>query len=262
MRHRQFQECFAPPRVHQETGPLCGILQTGGVWGTDDRVPIEYSSRVPWRSICSLQIQFADYPKVRWGTGAVVGRRVIMTAGHCVYAPDLGWAKSVRVTPGQNRANGGPFGSWSTRLVRSVGPWVTGDSRQTPTRQWTSPYDYGAVLLEEPIGDRTGLLSFAAASDIALRNLVVYTAGYPVDKPEGTLWASAGAIERVEATRLYYSMDAAEGNSGGPVFDFDSKSNDRTIVGIHTAWTSGGNSAVRITPEVEKKFREWIREFS
>ncbi|MFN0054903.1 MAG: trypsin-like serine peptidase [Planctomycetales bacterium] len=249
--------------LHSATGVAAApTAQNGGVWGNDTRTQIEYTTRAPWRSICSLQMRFPNFSRVKWGAGAIVGRRVIMTAGHCVFDPQLGWAQSVVVTPGQNRASGGPYGSYTTNLIRSVDPWVNGDAKGTLTQQLSSPYDYGAVIVETPIGDQTGLMSFGAVPDPALAGLIVYTAGYPVDEPLGTMWATAGQIQTVSPTRLDYLLDVAEGNSGGPVFDFDPTTNGRTIVAIHTAWTPQADSGVRITPAVAAKYRAWIQEFS
>ncbi len=74
------------------------------VIGADDRVRVTNVTAFPWRVICSLQIRAQDGS--RWiGTGWLIGRRTLITAGHCVYIHDRGgWATRIEVIPGRNAA--------------------------------------------------------------------------------------------------------------------------------------------------------------
>jgi protease YdgD len=63
--------------------------------GKDERVPIE-STAWPWQAIGRVNI--ADRVMRRYCTGTLVGARLVLTAGHCLYDFRLGrWAKPEHV---------------------------------------------------------------------------------------------------------------------------------------------------------------------
>jgi len=70
----------------------------------DDRVRIEDTTVYPYSSICKLII-YAPNGYVYVGTGFLVGSADghgyhVLTAGHCVYGPDMGgWAVAIEVVP-------------------------------------------------------------------------------------------------------------------------------------------------------------------
>lgn len=88
--------------------PDSSILEV--VIGDDDRREVTVTKQYPWRCICSLLITAADGSN--WiGTGWLVGPRVLLTAGHCVYIHTRGgWAEQIEVIPGR-RGTERPFGS-------------------------------------------------------------------------------------------------------------------------------------------------------
>ena len=226
---------------------------------------IIHANKPPWSHICSLQFTYKDYPHVKWGTGTFIGNRVILTAGHNVYNPELHWPERCVVIPGHSKPSGGEYGRYVTDRMRTVEPWIEEESRKPLSERLISQYDYGAVFLDEPIGEIVGKMPFTAADPELLLNLPVHTAGYPVDEPIGTLWWQYGTIREVTTARLFYDILTRKGQSGGPVFDFDPETKQRAMVGIHTSFLplmGGRGSGVRITPQIEHKLRKWVREHS
>jgi glutamyl endopeptidase len=221
------------------------------VIGTDDRQQVGNFKDYPWRCIASLRITANDGSG--WiGTGWLVNRRVLLTAGHCVYMADHGgWVKQIEVIPGRN-GNTFPFGSCVATGFRSVLGWTRDNNRD---------YDYGVILLPEncAYGDRLGWFGYQVRNDDDLKTQTVNISGYPGDKPQGTQWFLSGGVKKVETFEFEYDIDTAGGQSGSPVWIMQ---NDglRYGLGVHTDGSVNGNSATRVTQEVFNNVTAWIKE--
>jgi glutamyl endopeptidase len=220
-------------------------LYTETVCGADDRVRISPATSLPWRWICKLFITFPDGARFV-GTGWMIGGRTVMTAGHCVYSRgNGGWASSVEVVPGMDGASR-PYGSLVGTSFRSVTGW---------TQDGKPEFDYVAIILPNcSLGNRVGWFGFAYLNDSTLNNMLVNTAGYPGDKPNGTMWFNAGSISRVEERKIYYMIDTIGGQSGSPVWRY--LNGERHAVGVH-AYGGCPNSATRITKPVFDNMLAW-----
>lgn len=219
------------------------------VIGKDDRVRVMNTKIVPWKRICHLKITAAN-GKSFLGSGAFIGPRTILTAGHCVYLHSQGgWAREIVVTPGRN-GDEAPFKKYMAQSLRSVRGWVVGKTRN---------YDYGAILLSRNanISPEIGAFGFSALADNMLRNARLNTAGYPGDKPAGTMWFHGRRAKAVLPQSLLYDIDTAGGQSGSPVWIRQGRVGSRLIVGIHTNGATSGNSATRITHEVFTNLKTW-----
>ena len=221
------------------------------VIGRDDRVQIANTRALPWKRICYLNIKTAT-GKSYLGTGFFVGPRTIITAGHCVYMhSQRGWVREITVIPGRNGLET-PFKSFTATSFRSVKGWVTDKSRN---------YDYGAIILPKNvvIPSEIGAFGFASYSNQSLLSKKLNTAGYPGDKPSGTLWFHGRKAKSVSARTITYDIDTAGGQSGSAVWVQDN-SGRRTVVGIHTNGALSGNSATRITKPVFENLKRWRAE--
>lgn len=220
------------------------------VIGTDDRIRVTNVKAYPWRAICSLKIQAADGSG--WiGTAWLVGKRTLLTAGHCVYIHDRGgWASRIEVIPGRNAAER-PFGSCFATSFRSVVGW---------TQKGLRAHDYAAIILPEDCdyGTQLGHFGIANLSDATLNNMTVNLSGYPGDKPPGTHWFHARNLESITPDVLTYDIDTAGGQSGAPVWRL--LNGERHAVGIHTNGSPAGNSATRINSAVYSNIMQWIAE--
>jgi V8-like Glu-specific endopeptidase len=119
--------------------------------------------------------------------------------------------------------------------------------------------DYGAVFLNEPIGNALGQFGYAAVPNSTFGRVAVNIAGYPDDKePPGSLWWHERRVERATSNALLYTIDTCGGQSGAPVWFVDGVK--RTVVGIHGNGLDRANMAARITADVFANIQRWNQE--
>jgi glutamyl endopeptidase len=227
-------------------------IQPEAVLGTDERVRVKATKQFPWRCLASLLITARDGSQ--WiGTAWFVSPRVLITAGHCVCikggtAPAReGWVKQIQVMPGRNESEM-PFGSQLATEFWTVKGW--GDSGE-------EAYDYGAIILPDAFPDDLGVFGFAVLGDSTLRKRIINVAGYPGDKPAGTLWHDSRAVANLSPDKVHYEADTAGGQSGAPVYLIQ-PDRQRVAVGIHAYGGASTNSATRISSQAYANIHTWI----
>lgn len=226
----------------------------------DRRKQVLETDLLPWRMLCSLEIESATgLPYV--GTGWFAGPRTVITAGHCVYDPiELGgWAKRINVIPARNGEPNPDFGDSASKEFSTTDRWL---EAQDPD------FDYAAIHLSEDLGTEVGSFGIGVLPDSELQNRLVNVAGYPVSPGNGRFqYFHANRIKAVTARRVFYDIDTMGGQSGGPVWVYLDGSEEPTVIGIHAygvgAVPAGlnvvANSGPRILPEVLALIREWIQ---
>ncbi len=216
----------------------------------DDRRQITSTANHPWRMTASLLITAKD--DSRWiGTGWFIGPNTLITAGHVVYIYDKtrperhGWVKRIEVMPGRNGSEL-PYGSASAEVFHSVIGW---------TEDGNHEYDYGGIKITSNLGSVVGSFGFGVLSRDELLGTTGNLAGYPGDKPSGTLWYDSNRIASVTSRKVYYDIDTAGGQSGAAVYRI--QSGERTAFGIHAYGGATTNSATRITTPVHQNLTNW-----
>ena len=222
------------------------------VIGDDGRRRISPADKYPWRAHCALRITARDGSQ--WvGTAFFIAPRVLATAGHCVFihsgsASRHGWARQIEVMPGRDGASL-PYGTAVATRFYSVRGW---------TENRDDEYDYGVIILSEPLGSRTGWLGYGTYSDGNLVGRIANLSGYPQDRGNGTeQWYMAGRIASVGTRKVYYPIDSFGGQSGSAVYRIINGS--RFAVGIHAYGvdSTGFNSATRISRPVFDNLKAW-----
>ena len=216
----------------------------------DDRKQVLNTTAVPWKRICHLEIVAANGKKFL-GSGALVAPRTVITAGHCVFMRQQGgWVRSITVTPGRNGASK-PFGSCKAVGLRSVRGWVNSGQRD---------FDYAAIILPTSCHiPNVSAFGFASLQDQELRSRKLNTAGYPGDKPPGTMWYAGRKATSLTPRTIVYNTATMGGQSGSPVW-LRRADGARLMVGIHTNGAMSGNSATRITAPVLANLKRWRQE--
>jgi glutamyl endopeptidase len=230
---------FGPPPPRRET-----------VHGPDDRVQIRNTSVYPWRAHASLVVTAAD--NSMWiGTGWFIGPHTLVTAGHVVYikgsdvAGRDGWVKSISVMPGRNGSRL-PYGAVTSRTFHSVVGW---------TEDGDENYDYGAIIIPTALGDQVGVFGFGVYTDSVLEGSVANIAGYPGDKPNGTLWYDHQQIASASSRKVHYDIDTMGGQSGSAVYRI--VNGNRFAVAVHAYGGAATNSGTRITTPVYNNLLNW-----
>ncbi|HMO25943.1 MAG TPA: trypsin-like serine protease, partial [Tepidisphaeraceae bacterium] len=216
------------------------------VFGPDDRTQITGTTTFPWRTIGRINTGCS---------GAMIGPYHFLTAGHCVHSggPGGAWFTDVQVSLAQNGSERF-YGTANATWMRTYTAW-------TNSSDWS--WDWALITLDRNIGNFTGWMGREWNGTTAHYNgTTVNTAGYPGDKPFGTMWYATGPIGTSTSTHFFYNgtMDTAGGQSGSPVWRFDGT--NRYILGVH-AYGDGGNGwneAVRLTSGKNTDLNNWITE--
>jgi glutamyl endopeptidase len=203
------------------------------------------------RATCLLQIRFPKSQKIHQGSGFIVAKHLVLTAGHCVYSKgDGGWAEWIRVVPGSSKlADEPPFGAYIGSKVFSVSGW---------TDKQASEYDYGAIVVDDDAMSAkvNATIGILALTDERLKQSKFLILGYPGEKsPQGSQWRSVPSkqLEEVLPLRVKHEIDSTAGTSGSPVLDGSS------AIAIHS---DGGcpNAATRLTEaRRDKVLNEWAK---
>lgn len=194
--------------------------------GEDDSYEIIKTSELPYKAVCNLKTYWdtngdgvSDY--ISGGSGCMIGRRILLTAAHVIYNPKRG-GKCVGVDayPAQMRYYT-PYGPYSgTKL------FVNNDYHE----QINTDDDWGLVILDNCVGDKTGWLELRNCTDELMLGKDVSVIGYPQGKDDNriTMWRSDGKVIKETDEVLRYDCDTTGGCSGGPVIDSNNE-----IVAIH-----------------------------
>jgi V8-like Glu-specific endopeptidase len=194
--------------------------------------------------ICQLIIKFPGGTEV--GTGWFGGPSTLFTAGHCVYNKSLGGrAKSITVW-------------WPLNGLKQIAT----DWNCTPEWQKTGSeiYDFGFVHLPVKSED---WFSYGDYKDPQFPGKPVHVFGYPNDEkqqqPNPSLIGEVGYLDRADKSQLYYKVDTGGGQSGAPLFIWDSTSSHALSVGIHNYGSDRRaiNYATRITADIVSRLNAW-----
>ncbi|MDQ3280252.1 MAG: trypsin-like serine protease [Acidobacteriota bacterium] len=189
----------------------------------------------PFRAVVYLKVMRQQGFPIR-GTGFFVSERVLVTAAHNLPA-DL---TSISVYVKLNGTTSGP-------------PFVTTDRRVNPGFASNTRGDYGAVIIEERVGEATGWFVIPTNPSAPAAGSIIEMSGYP--SPGFRQLRGSGPIVSVDSQTLLYGIDTEFGDSGAPIW-IDTAPFP-LLVGIHRA---ENGIAVPITAQVSQRIRGWISE--
>ncbi|XP_013390759.1 uncharacterized protein LOC106159115 isoform X2 [Lingula anatina] len=225
------------------------------VIAADERLRVTPCTSQPYRWICYLEITTVTGLTYK-GTGffnTMLGPGkpgLILTCAHNLYIHNHGgYAKKIRVYPGRDMGNT-PYGHFTVypECFKVPDAWLESKSPE---------YDYGALFVTDPnlIPKAVYGFGYRLLDDSDLEKRVITIAGYPGDKPDGTLWVAGGTIGRVLPYAVHYDNDTEGGQSGSPVWTWDKY--NWMVVGIHGYGGSMRNSARRLTADLVRQVYAW-----
>lgn len=223
-------------------------FQTEVVIGFDDRIRISPANRWPWAVHGHMEMTFPDGRRFI-GSGTMINRHHVLTAGHCVFSRDNGgWATEVIFQAA--RDDGAlPFGTSSAVRLLSVAGWTNGENPE---------FDMGMLILGDELGERTGWHGIVTGPEAMLSNHRVNVSGYPGDKGGRTLWTHKDVIKSVTDTKVFYDIDTAGGQSGSGVWSVWDGHAGEKVCAIHTTGSQSGNGAVRIDRDKFDRIIGWM----
>ena len=176
--------------------------------GPDNRVRITNTTAWPHRALGALIVTYQD-GKQFVGTGTLVNKHHVLTAGHLVYLKARGgWVTSVQFNAAQDEANV-PYGSaFATRLITFKG-WK---------EEGLFEYDTGMLILDRDVGNQTGWMGLITTEDEDLSGHQVTVEGYPSDKGGRQRWGASAPLHDVESHLIKYDIFTALGESGAGVY--------------------------------------------
>lgn len=261
-------------RVQAATNALCqsepnGVWPSGiapsaeerargsGVQGTWNPTVVTRTEVFPTSSVVFIESDLESC------TGSLYSSNTVVTAGHCLHQGGV-WARWVRVYPARHGTQC-PFGTVRSTQFYSTKGWVESSREE---------FDYGAIKLPQPVGDKTGWLGYAWTDDATLKatpvRLVGYSSHFITSPPPPQPFAQSMKEKPADLSPqfVFYAIDTLPGDSGAPVF-----SDDGLIRAIHTRGCekhdatqhcpSQGkprerlNYGVRITTRVAQNLKAW-----
>jgi V8-like Glu-specific endopeptidase len=200
----------------------------------DSRVHEIHTTRFPFNTVCHLGRDFGD-GLWRGCSGALIAPRLVLTAGHCLLNHRLGRAPArVRVAPGRRDRDTMPYGAIVSSRYFVPAPYRAATGARAGDRP---EHDYGLVVLPRPFPRITRFMPVRALPTAELERLrhrrLITIAGYPADRPVGTMWRHTERLKRIAPRRLFYSVDTCPGHSGSPVW-YQGPAGPR-IIGVHTS---------------------------
>lgn len=210
------------------------------VFGIDERSRVTNPNDFPNRAVAKIVLTYPD--GIASCTGSVIGRRAVLTAGHCVHRAGVGWASSATVTPAFNSGtNPAPFGQSSAIQFFSTSGW---------TADHDEDYDLAVIILADELGAITGYMGLAALSDEALNSFGFDLNGYPGDLGGGQdQYHASGPVESYDGELVYYEVDSGPGQSGSGLRGVNAYTQHVFAVhsGVGTHWFEQDNQSVRLT---------------
>lgn len=236
-----------------------GQTRTLRVFGTDERQLVTNTTQFPWSSVGLVQSIWRKSDSlavVSTGSGALIGERVVLTAGHTVYDHDEGWADEILFVPGKNGLTE-PYGrAYSVRTITQRG-WVEDHDNR---------YDIALIVLDHSLGQQAGYFPIAVESADFFENRNLNSAGYPGESKSGEYqYHSYGTASGLNDGLIRHMLDSEPGQSGSPLWYYEPSTEVRRIVGVLTGSrevAAGGQvvDAFNVGVHINSAFADWIQE--
>jgi V8-like Glu-specific endopeptidase len=234
MYHPKLGTTPQPTRLRRFDGrPVIPVTNQSFVYPPEDR-KVYYPSAYPWNCIGRVDV----YPTATadnftsWGSGVLVGNRIVLTAGHVAAEIDpKNW--KIRFTAGMYA--GSPVSGPGAVSYVSDAKWFSGG---------LSGHDYAVLRLYQPLGSTLGYFGYKGYDTGWNGGNYWYLAGYPFDiaNEQSPSYQNGIAVLGVDAgsdsgMELEHHGDIASGDSGGPFFGFWTGESYPSVVG-----TTSGHS--------------------
>lgn len=231
----------------------------------DSRINIANPERFPFNTVATIRYdKDCQHDLKAWGTGALVGPHMLLTAGHVVYNR----AKEKKNQTCNYIQPGAYHDPATNHIVYPYGERTISDTKYKKTNnKWADPtysperdVDYGAIRLVCPFEDIDTYIPLVFDFTPSFVNM----SGYPSeDLPDSTSlgdqWRDAGDVTSVLDRQLYYDIRSTGGASGAPVWTFNSSDQTRRLIGVNAAHSTQCNGlGPRLVWQNEALILDWL----
>ena len=195
----------------------------------------------PYRQTCRVIAQ-TENNTTFFGSAAIVGPKVVLTAAHCVFDVNNNKAKLLnwKIQPGYNYGDVyGPQCGWDK--VYYTKNWMQDDDAE---------YDWAICVLEQDVGSVGSLIAQSYSSNSEIENETATVLGYPVQQKygfSGDYQYKSGGDKIVKAYENYFTYNGfiCEGFSGGPILR-----SDNVMIGIQARFRDTTSYGIRISQDI------------
>ena len=193
------------------------------ILGDDDRGGVEHPKMAPYAPIALLHAFIGNETGAQaLGTGWFIGPRTVVTAAHVVHGrafPPKWLAGRVVGWPGYQQSADENF-AFTTHRVTVHPQYVQSQDRR---------FDIAVLTLTEDM-PLPSIFKLDAADDPTVADAEIRVAGFPGDKGGLAMYEASGRVVAAEEEHLFHDADAAEGQSGAPIWIPGS---EPRVIGVH-----------------------------
>ena len=165
-------------------------------------------------------------------------KSVIITAAHCVYSSEEGWAKDAVFVPDYDRAQADPdpVGVWTVRSIRTFNSWRADQTDYSSDVAYVTLNNGGDA--NKPVVDVVGGYGLAWGGSHVFRATIF---GYPTNKTtpdgRGSVYSCVRTTEQSEDKVRVEGCDFGMGASGGPwLYRYDEASRLGYVRSVTALW--------------------------
>jgi len=231
----------------------------------DTRIAIDNPARHPFNTVATIRFdKTCTHSLKAWGTGALVGPHLVLTAGHVVYNRSEGHKNQtcnyIQPAAYRDEASGTivyPYGERTisdTKYKKANNKWA--NASYSPA----SEVDYGGIHLVCPFEEITTYMPMVFDYGTSFINM----SGYPIDDLPlagrgGEQWRVSGGVTSTTDRKMVYDARSTGGASGAPVWEFRSGSQTRRLIAVNRGHSNSCNGiAARLVWQNEGLINKWL----